>query len=134
MSKVRKAFEGIAKLEPNGSNWAIFIHRVTSTGTSLGDKYARIVNEDGDHTEIDAGADKELRHAIALLIPDTIYYRYLTIKSTTKFLEQLRADFNVSNIITEARSISKLFTLRCSEESKVNRHLDELLRIRESIQ
>jgi len=111
MSKVRKAFEGIAKLESNGSNWAIFIHRVTSAGAALGKKYARIVNEDADHTDIDADADKELQHAISLLIPDTIYYHYLTIESTPKFLEQLQADFNVSNIITEARSISKLFTL-----------------------
>jgi len=110
MSKVQKAFEGISKLEPNGSNWAIFIHRVESVGASLGNKYAKIINKDGNHTDIDAEADKELRHAIALLIPDQIYYCYLSINSTIDFMDRLRVNFNMSNIITEARSISKLFT------------------------
>lgn len=45
MSKIQvaKTFEGITRLEPTGSNFAIFIHRIAQAAQSLGPEYVKIM-------------------------------------------------------------------------------------------
>ncbi|KAF9523628.1 hypothetical protein CPB83DRAFT_898575 [Crepidotus variabilis] len=135
MSKVKKAFEGITKLEPDGSNWSIFITRVKRATLSLGGNYSDLLSSPKKILTLDNSQhDQELLHAITLLLPDSIFHRYMHKTHTYEVISALEDDYNISNAISEARTISHLFTIKCHDESKLNMHLDTLLKIREDLQ
>ncbi|KAF9526078.1 hypothetical protein CPB83DRAFT_837731 [Crepidotus variabilis] len=135
MSKVKKAFEGITKLEPDGSNWSIFITCVKRATLSLGGNYSDLLSSPKKILTLDnIQHDQELLHAITLLLPDSIFHRYMHKTHTYEVISALEDDYNISNAISEARTNSHLFTIKCHDESKLNTHLDTLLKIREDLQ
>ena len=128
-SKAKKAFEGIAQLEANGTNWGIWWIRVQRAAGSI--EYGDLLKAE-DSTKIKEDAD--LLNAITGLLPDTILYRYINHNTSAALVTAIKADFDVTNAIIEATSITRLFNTKCEEESKVSGHLDKLLKIREALQ
>ena len=127
MSKVKKAFEGISKLHPDGSNWAIVYHRIKGACRSLGNDYLTLLENAPGTASLTK--DGELQYAITLLIPDSIFYRYLTKTTTKDLIAQLVLDFGTTNTFIKSKNISDLFTTKCTQLSKLNQHLDYLIKV-----
>lgn len=93
MSKVCKAFDGISKLDPNGTNWPIWYWHVQQAAGSLGRDYKNLLSKEADLLKMEK--NKEVLSTIALLILDSIYHRYMHIETTYQLISALKHNFNI---------------------------------------
>ena len=137
MSKALKAFDKVTTLKSDGSNWDTWKTRVEFAARSIG--YQRYfewnphITTDPDATENDREKDNDLLNAIIGRLSDGIFRRYRNYDNTKRLWENLLADYDSKNALTESFLQRRLHTMRCTDPSKVNKHLDDMISIRDDL-
>ena len=129
MSKATKVFDKVTTLKEDGSNWLTWETRVERAASSLGyDKYLTTAGTGDEEKE-----DKDLLNGIIGALPDKIFRRYKSKKTSKELWDALKTDFDAKNPLTQAYLEGKLFGLRCHNPAKINEHLDTLVEIQDEL-
>ncbi|KAE9387248.1 hypothetical protein BT96DRAFT_1005302 [Gymnopus androsaceus JB14] len=134
MSKAGKAFDKVTTLKSDGSNWDTWKTQVEFAARSIGYQHYFEWNPQPDLAQ---GSDDEHRgqdssdllNAIIGRLSDGIFRRYRRYNNTKQLLENLLADYNSKNALTGSFLQRRLHTMQCTDPSKVNKHLDDMINI-----
>ncbi len=128
-TEIFKAFADVSSLQSDGSNYQIWHERATIVATGCG--VGKLLSQAAGATE--ETAKNALRAALMNKLPDSIF---LTVKSKTdphEIMLALKARFGMSTAITQATSLERLYTLKCTDDRKVQTHLDSLILIKDQL-
>lgn len=129
MGDVAKTFSDIEKLNADGSNYRAWISRIRIAAKASGGRVLLTRPPDaGDDDEI--SLNDQLFAAIINKLPNTIFVKVMSLENTSEVLSVLERDYNVVTHAVEAVTEAKLYSLRCTDERQINKHLDAMLDIR----
>ncbi|KAH8102199.1 hypothetical protein BXZ70DRAFT_1006809 [Cristinia sonorae] len=134
MADIVRAFQAVPSLKDDGSNYRIWVERVTFTALGCGVKALL----SGPESTGDADKERERDALLACLmgkLPDSIF---ITMKSLTEphtVMANLYSRFGQHTAITEAHTEERLFSLKCTNASAKSMlaHLDELLTLKDQL-
>ena len=145
-SAVSKEFDSVPKLEPDGANYHIWINRVKMAIRAC--KAAHVIDNDIVHVAIGTAgaadyvpatndelieAHDRVLNAITQKFHNAMFLKYMEQEQVHGVLEGLKAEYGTSIAASEAYTEQKLFSLKCHDEKKLHRHLDDLADLRNKL-
>ncbi|KAL5518407.1 hypothetical protein ACEPAH_89 [Sanghuangporus vaninii] len=122
-----KAFDGVEKLQLNGSNFKMWIIRVETTMRALGLE-DHLSTSPPDTDTNGKNTNNQLISVLQSKIPDSILSNMIGIDRTPAFIHHLKTRFDVRTTVTSAVEVSKLFNIR-GHVAEFDKTLDKLQNI-----
>ena len=121
IADVNKAFSAVPELANNGSNYQLWLARVTNAARTLGD--STII------TASPTNANKVLADRFLGAMLDKLQSRlFMLVQGSLNpkdALDDLKLRFGQTTASTLAHAERQLFTMKCTSDRDVLRHLDE---------
>ena len=132
MSKAMKAFDKVTLLKSDGSNWDTWKTRVELAARSI--QYeAYLKTEPSTSSNSQKEADSNLLNTVIGRLSDGIFRRYKNYPTMKQLWSNLCEDYDSKSALTKSFLQRKLHTMQCTDPTKVNKHLDEMIKIKDSL-
>ncbi|KAL5478325.1 hypothetical protein ACEPAI_2509 [Sanghuangporus weigelae] len=122
-----KAFDGVEKLQHNGSNFKMWLIRVEATMLALGLEDHLVSSPPANDTDGQT-TNNQLISVFQSKVPDSILSNMIGINRVILFINHLKTRFDVRTTVTSAVEVSKLFNIR-GHVSEFDKTLDKLQNI-----
>lgn len=124
IADVNKAFSAVPELANNGSNYQLWLARVTNAARTLGD--TKLI------TDAPTTTNKTLAERFLGALLDKLQSRLFMLvqgsQNPKEALDDLKLRFGQTTASTLAHAERQLFTMKCTSDRDVLRHLDDLER------
>ena len=132
MLKAMKAFDKVTLLKSDGSNWDTWKTRVELAARSIQyEAYLKTKLSNSSNSQKEA--DSNLLNAVIGRLSDGIFRRYKNYPTTKQLWSNLCEDYDSKSTLTESFLQRKLHTMQCTDPTKVNKHLNEMIEIKDSL-
>lgn len=126
---VAKEFLEVSKLAADGQNYRLWIRRVRVAASACDGDDLLTAAPDDDSAKLHV----QMRNAIMQKLPDAIFVKYDDNTTVASILTDLDKEFGQYTAAHEAWTEARLFSLKCTDERKVQQHLDKLAQLRKEL-
>ena len=129
MPEITKVFDSVDKLKADGSNYRLWIARVKACVRAC-QASTLLTAAAGDANQALKVKNDEIVAALFSKLPEDIFVKVMEQENTHEILRILDRDYNIVTHTVQAVTEAQLYSLKCSHDRDIDKHIDAMLDIR----